>query len=499
LVNREKLKEENSPTTLKTFNIPSLSNLKPLVKKREYTISRDLETGNFFADLKEGKLGKLKDQIFCQVALPNVRNVSTEFVVKVASDVVEALSPKSPKLAEFVLSHSTTMTMASSINSPRTLEGYSYWLERFSRWAKTDPENLFNEAKARNVDYVNETIHDFLTFLRRSELANGTVRNAFKGIKAFYQSNHIKGVELLQQMQLRRSIKFDDEAVVQEDLVRLWKLADLREKVAISMLSTGGFRPYTFVKLKYRHVKEDFEQGRTPVHIHVEAGLNKGEYTAYDTFIGSEATETLRMYFDVRRKGTSKTPPEAIVDESPIFRNEFSAAKCLRKGETPLGITEDRLGDIVRTLFEKAGIICKAQKQRRYKIRPYGFRKFFKTQLLACGVNNNYIEYMMGHARSTYDKTSVDVLRSQYASADLRIIPRPSLDDQFYSLMEDFIRSHGKDPNAVAKELSKRFRTEPHMNAESERKELIRDSQRIGQRFLPETAEGRAIHQNGEN
>jgi hypothetical protein len=64
--------------------------------------------------------------------------------------------------------------------------------------------------------------------------------------------------------------------------------------------------------------------------------------------------------------------------------------------------------------------------------------------------------------------------------------------------MEDFIRRHGKDPNAVAKELTRRFGTEPPRDVETERKELIRDSQGIDQRFLPEDAEGRVVHKNGE-
>ena len=481
----------DTTTKLKTLEIPSLSNLKPLVENREYTIYRNLETGAFFADLREGKQGRLKDPVFCQVAAPDVRNASTEFIVKTACDVVEALTPKSPKLAEFVLSHSTTMTMASSLNSPRTLEGYSYWFERFTRWANADPEALIEEAKAKGVDYVNEAIYDFLTLLRRSDRANGTVRNAFKGASAFYRANRVKGVELIQPMQLRRTIKYDDEALAQEDLARLWQIANLREKVIISSLATGGFRPYTFVKLEYRHVNKDLEQGRIPVHVHVEATINKGEYTAYDTFIGQEATDTLKMYFNVRRKGSKWTPPEEIVDESPLLRNEFLAAKRIRNGETPPGVTEERLGDLVRELYAKAGMINRAQKQRRYRIRPYGFRKFFKTQLLAAGVNDSYTEYMMGHARSTYDKTSVDTLRAEYAAADLRVNPRPSMDDQFYALMEDFIRSHGKNPNAVAKEMSRRLGVQPTRDVEGERKETIRDPQGADQRFLPETAEGR--------
>ena len=39
---------------------------------------------------------------------------------------------------------------------------------------------------------------------------------------------------------------------------------------------------------------------------------------------------------------------------------------------------------------------------RRYTIRPHSIRKFFRTQMVALGVQTDYIEYMMGHTTSTY-------------------------------------------------------------------------------------------------
>jgi len=58
----------------------------------------------------------------------------------------------------------------------------------------------------------------------------------------------------------------------------------------------GGFREGTLVKLRYRHVADDLERGIVPLHVHVEAEITKGKYADYNTFLGAEAVEYLRLY-----------------------------------------------------------------------------------------------------------------------------------------------------------------------------------------------------------
>jgi hypothetical protein len=55
-------------------------------------------------------------------------------------------------------------------------------------------------------------------------------------------------------------------------------MAELREKVIVSLLALSGVRIGTLVKLQYRHVKRDLENGIMPVHMHIEAGITKGKY-----------------------------------------------------------------------------------------------------------------------------------------------------------------------------------------------------------------------------
>ena len=38
-----------------------------------------------------------------------------------------------------------------------------------------------------------------------------------------------------------------------------------------------------------------------------------------------------------------------------------------------------------------------------YDLRVHSIRKYFKTQLLALGVQPDYVDYMMGHTVDTYD------------------------------------------------------------------------------------------------
>lgn len=90
---------------------------------------------------------------------------------------------------------------------------------------------------------------------------------------------------------------------MREELVRLIDLADPREKVIISLLALGGFRPGTLTQLQYRHVRNDLEANMIPIHIHVEADITKGKYHEYDTFLGPEAVEYLDAYLELRKRG----------------------------------------------------------------------------------------------------------------------------------------------------------------------------------------------------
>ena len=142
---------------------------------------------------------------------------------------------------------------------------------------------------------------------------------------------------------LRRKVTYKDRAPKPEELAIMLDKSAVREAFIIAGMATGGFREETFSKLKYRHVKEDLEANRFPIHIHVEAAITKGKYHDYDTFLNVEASKLLKIYIEGRKKGTIKTLPEVLTDDSPLIRNS-------RNGKKVLGVSAKTIRKEVHTI-----------------------------------------------------------------------------------------------------------------------------------------------------
>ena len=238
-----------------------------------------------------------------------------------------------------------------------------------------------------------------------------------------------------------------------EELQRLIDIADLRERAIVSMLALGGFREGTLVRLKYRHVREDLEKGTEPLHIHVEAAITKGKYHDYDTFIGKEAVAYLHEYLETRRLGSpdGKMPPEDLTDESPLIRDKTS-----RK---PKPIGEKQIYKLVHSLYFKVGLLKKGY-GRLYSLKVHSIRKYFKTQLLALGVQSDYVDYMMGHTIDTYhdiQMKGIEFLRNIYAASGLSI--RPKTETSKIEALKEIIRAWGLDPEKI---LTREAMSTPH-------------------------------------
>jgi hypothetical protein len=114
-------------------------------------------------------------------------------------------------------------------------------------------------------------------------------------------------------------------------------------------------------------------------------------------------------------------PPEEITDDSPLVRDSQS------QGVKPLG--ERQIFQLVHGLYFKVGLLKEGQKGG-YDLRVHSLRKFFKTQLMALGVQSDYADYMMGHTVDTYhdiQMNGVEFLRGVHARADLRIKPKSTI------------------------------------------------------------------------
>jgi len=85
-----------------------------------------------------------------------------------------------------------------------------------------------------------------------------------------------------------------------------------------------------------------------------------------------------------------------------------------------------------------------------YELRVHSLRKYSKTQLLALGVQPDYVDYMMGHTVDTYhdiQMKGVDFLRNIYASSGLTIRPKTKVSK--IEAIKEIIRAWGLNPEQI--------------------------------------------------
>ena len=422
-----------------------------------YELLESTRDNKLIAVILRGPSNKtLREKIIAKV------NVEYSKLSEVIVDyIIRSLSSRYPSLIKDFLENSSTLKLAEYLyrrrsKSSKTLQLYAYFIMRFSEWIGMAPDKLiqscFNNEGLRDERAIAEAEKNIDLWLGELEsfgLTSKTLNLARASIKTFYEVNR---VDLKIPKLGRSTITYHDRAPTPEELQKIIEIADLRGKVIVSMLALGGFRIGTLAKLKYRHVKHDLEKGITPIHIHVEAAITKGKYHDYDTFVGAEAVEYLKLYFEQRRKGTEKIPPENITDESPLIRAYTREVKPL---------TENQIHNIVHGLYVKAGL-CSKIGGSMYDLRAHSLRKYFRTQLAALGIPSDYIEYMMGHTISTYHDIKmkgVEFLRNIYASSGLSIKPKTRIGK--LEMLKEFARLLGLNPEEifVREALSKPWRT----------------------------------------
>ena len=251
--------------------------------------------------------------------------------------IIDSFTGKMPSLIPLALENKSVVKLASYLlkyttGSKHTLYQYVFGIYRFCRWINKAPDEMVREALTGKtaVDQFVLKIDDFIGDLQAEGLAPGTINNHVKGVKMLFKVN---GVALTLPYRVPKNIRYPDRSPTPEELARVIDIADLREKVIVSLLALSGVRIGTLVKLQYRHVKHDLENGIMPVHMHIEAEITKGKYHDYDTFIGAEGVKYLKAYLKARRIGNERLeggklrgmPAEEITDSSPLIRNEHKS------------------------------------------------------------------------------------------------------------------------------------------------------------------------------
>jgi len=211
---------------------------------------------------------------------------------KVYEYILETFTGRSPDLAKFTLENKSAFHIAEHLllhrtGSKSTLYNYIYDVHDFAESLGTTPDQILNACLDSNVivkpmavAQAIKSLDSYAGLLKAGrKLAPTTIFNMINYIQLFFRLN---GLPLKIPYSLKKWSLYEDRAPTQEELQKILNLADLREKVIVCVLATGGFRVGTLAKLQYRHVKRDIERNIIPIHVHVEGEITKTKYHSYD-------------------------------------------------------------------------------------------------------------------------------------------------------------------------------------------------------------------------
>jgi len=424
-------------TRTRKLSIEQLKNLKLPLIFREDTIVIERTLGDW----------KLKKPIII-----NSNKILEAQEIGLVEYIIESCLSIQPNIIPYIFENKSLVKLARHLlrhcsASQQSCLMYTVKLKKYATWLGHSPDTIIQDIKPIGaipdpikVQNHSGFLNDYLSELQDNGLKPGSVNNCIKAVKAFYRVN---GAEVKLSEPLVRKAVYKDRAPKPEELTLMLDKSATRESFIISAIATGGFREGTFAKLKYRHVREDLEANRIPIHIHVEAAITKGKYHDYDTFINAEASQLLKLYIEDRKRGTKVIPPEEISDDSPLIRNSHIADRVL-------GVSEKTISRIVHEIAVSTKIAKKLPDSWMYSVRTHSLRKFFRTQMSAVKLDSEIINYMMGHTVDTYEDVQslgVETLRNMYSSAGLAI--RPKTQANRITQLKEIIRAWGQNPEEL--------------------------------------------------
>ena len=264
-----------------------------------------------------------------------------------------------------------------------------------------DPDHFLDlpkkDAESLLADYI---------IANRATIAAYTLTVRIAVVKSFCDEYEI----ILNWKQLRKKIPQKriiaaDRAPTREEIRKVLKEADQRERVAILIPCSSGIRLGGFEDLRLKHVLfKDNGIARLTVYA--------GEPEQYWTFISPEAARALKDYVESRKR-----TGEVIDGDSPVLRESYNPDCPARIQAHPGPMTTASIQHFLRRLWIRAGIRTpfKDTKSGRHEFKQvHGFRKFFKTNFLSCPLHGDLDkEVMMGHFQPYY-KPEISHLEEQY-------------------------------------------------------------------------------------
>jgi len=260
-----------------------------------------------------------------------------------------------------------------SIPNLNTRKEYRGGLQRFSAWfGKTSDEilamrkqDLKEEDSFKRKRFERE-LEKFHAYLKEQGAATNSARTLCLGLRQFFNYYEI-GMKLKRGSAVGKSVLTEKSyPLTIEDLRKMFAVANLRERVILSLAKDLGVRIGDFVRIK----KADLPDLNQEAPIAFDIMTSKEEVLA-KSHLSAETVELLKTYLPT------------IADNSNPYLFPTNGVH---------GIDEDTLGQNLKALAKKAGIVIPTSKQLTF----HTFRKLFISTGKNVGVSDDVVKALCG-------------------------------------------------------------------------------------------------------
>lgn len=362
---------------------------------------------------------------------------------------------------------------------PSTWESYVKGIADFCSFLGLTPSQAVEKIRGMDEDEIVDLFGEWF-MARKGSVAPKTMKKHLGGVRIFLLDNGVRvidrlGREISRELRnvfgvIRPLVKRD--LITKEEIVRLLKFADLREKAIITLLASSGLRVSAAASLRLRNLRDNIWDESLPCYaIEIQEEISK-EGEPYITFMSWECAEYIRELLRKREE-----EGETLTPDSPLFITRYHKQ-----------ISASRIENIFRDLCEQAGIDTRPistpgrhpvpgkgnkvvyRQGVIHNIRVHSLRKFFRTTLQVSGVDRMVAEALMGHSLSQFGVESIynyavgnmDYLRSEYLKAlnNLLFLKKPrglevinGVARQRIKQLEDRLEEREKEVQALKREL----------------------------------------------
>lgn len=231
-------------------------------------------------------------------------------------------------------------------------------------------------------------------------------------IKSFYTSNNFPlKVKIPKGKKKKKNFKLKYRAPEVRKLLNV--TTSLRDRAIVMSIYQSGMGVSEICQLDYGDIKKDFEEEKASIQIHL---IREKTYEEYDTFLGKESINFLKLYIRERMKNGKE-----LEFDTPLFTKE--GAKKLQSER----VTVENIDTAFRVYAVKSGLVTEKQLKVAdlNPARPHALRAAFQSILKLAGMNDAVVEYMAGHnigeTQRAYWLARTDELRDLYEKHEVHL------------------------------------------------------------------------------